>query len=304
MKLKHFIYMIVAAAGFISCSSDNSLTGIEEPIPAKEKVTVNINLQQDIQISATRATKPMPLENANKLYDIWILHYTEEGLLVRGDLEQVTLSTAAIETTLNPSLTISKSGEKGTICLVANLGGEVIEWPENLGDLKRTLVLDLPINNSGLYTDRMFMFGYYEGVIEDGMNLNILMGRMAACMNIVISANRSYTISTTINNAVSNTHFYPMEEGNDRTKLKYSTLTDNRQSVSSGSPLTLYYYTGENIAPEVDKRTTIKITAITSGNRPTTRTYTIDLGSDAPNTANRNYSLYRNNNYTFNIQLN
>lgn len=107
MKLKHFIYMIVAGAGLISCSNDNSLTGIEEPIPVKEKVTVNINLQQDIQISATRATEPMPLENANKLYDIWILHYTEEGLLVRSDLKQETLSTAAIETTLNPKLTIS-----------------------------------------------------------------------------------------------------------------------------------------------------------------------------------------------------
>lgn len=301
MKLKHFIYMIVAGAGLISCSNDNSLTGIEEPIPVKEKVTVNINLQQDIQISTTRATEPMPLEKANKLYDIWILHYTEEGLLVRSDLKQETLSTAAIATTLNPKLTISKKGEKGTICLVANVGSKTIEWPENLGDLKRTLVLDLPINNSGLYTDRMYMFGYYEGVIEDGMDLNILMGRMAACMNIVISANSSYTISTTINNAVSNTHFYPMEEGNDRTKLKYSTLTDDRQSVSSGSPLTLYYYTGENIAPKADKRTTIKITATPSKGKA--KTYTIDLGSDAPGTANRNYSIYRNNNYTFNINL-
>lgn len=302
MKLKHFIYMMVAAAGFISCSNDNSLTGIEEPIPVKEKVTVNINLQQDIQISATRATEPMPLEKANKLYDIWILHYTEEGLLVRSDLKQETLSTAAIETTLNPSLTIAKRGEKGTICLVANVGSKTIEWPENLGDLKKTLALDLPIDNTGLYTDRMYMFGYYEGVIEDGMDLNILMGRMAACMNIVISANSSYTISTTITNAVSNTHFYPMEEGDDRTKLNYFTFSDNGQSVSSDSPLTLYYYTGENIAPEADKRTTIKITA--KPEKGSSKTYTIELGSDAPGTVNRNYSIYRNNNYTFNINLN
>lgn len=302
MKLKHFIYMIVAGAGFISCSNDNSLTGIEEPIPVKEKVTVSINLQQDIQISTTRATEPMPLENANKLYDIWILHYTEEGLLVRSDLKQETLSTAAIETTLNPELTV-KRGEKGTICLVANVGGKTMEWPENLGDLKRTLVLDLPIDNTGLYTNRMYMFGYYEGIIEDGMNLNILMGRMAACMNIVISANSTYTISTTITNAVSNTHFYPMEEGNDRGKLKYFTFNDSGKNVSSDSPLTLYYYTGENIAPEADKRTTIRITA-NSTEEGSVKTYTIDLGSDAPDTANRNYSIYRNNNYTFNINLN
>lgn len=304
MKLKHFIYMIVAGAGFISCSNDNSLTGIEEPIPAKEKVTVNINLQQDIQISATRATEPMPLEEANKLYDIWILHYTEEGLLVKDDLKQQTLSTAAIETTLSPELTISKRDKKETICLVANVGGKTMDWPENLGDLKKTLVLDLPIDNTGLYTDRMYMFGYYEGVIEDKMDLNILMGRMAACMNIIISAKKSYTISTTITNAVSNTHFYPMEEGDNREKLNYFTFSDSYQSVRSDSPLTLYYYTGENIAPEADKRTTIKITATPTGFRPKTRTYTIELGSDAPETANRNYSIYRNNNYTFNINLN
>ena len=64
--------------------------------------------------------------------------------------------------------------------------------------------------------------------------------------------------------------------------------------------MALYYYTGKNIAPETTRRTTIKITA-TSGRN--SKTYTIELGADSPNVENRNYSIYRNNNYTFNINL-
>ena len=82
--------------------------------------------------------------------------------------------------------------------------------------------------------------------------------------------------------------------------LKYNTFSDNSKSVSNGSPLALYYYTGKNIAPETTRRTTIKITA-TSGRN--SKTYTIELGADSPNVENRNYSIYRNNNYTFNINL-
>lgn len=300
MKLKYVIYMIVVGLSIASCSEDNHLTGVEEPTAEQEKVTVHINLQQELPNIATRATTPMPLEHANKIYDLWILHYTDEGLIVRSDIKQVTLSTAAIETTLNPTLTITKQNEKGTICLIANLGSQQMEWPENLGDLKKTQLLNLPFDNTGLYTDKMYMFGYYEGPIKDKMSLNILMGRMAACMNIVISANSSYTLNTQITNAVTTTHFFPMEEGDDRADLKYSTFSDNSKSVSNGSPLALYYYTGENIAPETSRRTTIKITA-TSGRN--SKTYTIELGADSPNVENRNYSIYRNNNYTFNINL-
>lgn len=303
MKLKHFTYMIVVSLGLLSCAEDNSLTGTEEAIRANKKITVHINLQQDLQINTTRAVEPMPLEYANKIYDLWILHYTEEGLIVRSDIQQNILPNAATETTWNPTLTISKPNEKGTICLIANLGSKQIEWPENLGDLKKTQLLDLSFDNTGLYTDKMYMFGYYEGSINNNMNLNILMGRMAACMNIVINAANQYTINTQIINAVTTTHFFPMEAGDDRTDLKYGTFADNSQTVNNNSPLSLYYYTGENIVPEENKRTTIKITAIPYRGG-SSKTYTIALGADSPNVENRNYSIYRNNNYTFNINLN
>lgn len=304
MKLKHFIYTIVTGLSLLSCTEDSSLIGTEKVTRTNEKVTVHINLQQNLQMNATRATEPMPLEYANKIYDLWILHYTEEGLIVRSDIEQITLKTAATETTWSPTLTLSKPNEKGTICLIANLGSKQIDWPENLGDLKKTQLLNLSFNNTGLYTDKMYMFGYYDGPISNKMSLNILMGRMAACMNIVISAINSYTINTQITNAVTTTHFFPMEEGDDRTDLEYRTFSDNSQTVNNSSPLSLYYYTGENIVPEKEKRTTIKITATTTYYPQSSKTYTIELGADSPNVENRNYSIYRNNNYTFNINLN
>lgn len=301
MKIKYLLYILTLGIGFTACSEGNDLPG-EERI-SNEKVIVHINLQQDLQINAeTRATDPMALENANKMYNLYILHYNAEGALITGDTQYKVLATEGeLETSWSPRLT---AGE-GTICLIANLGSgnSPKKWPLFLADLKKTDILTLPIDNTGLFTDKMYMFGYYEGPITSSMSLSVLMGRMAACVNIVLTSEftYSYTISTKINNAVASTHYFPMENDDDKNGLTYVSFSDtNAGTVNKNSDLTLYYYMGENIAPDSGKRTNIEVTATWSNS---SKKYTIELGADAPGTANRNYSIYRNNNYTFNIHL-
>lgn len=307
MKLKYLLYMLPLALGFTACSEENSLLG--EEVNGNEKATVNIHLQQDLQINAdTRSTIPMSLENANKIYNLYLLHYNAEGTLITADTQYKTLdSEGVLETSWNARLTPGK----GTICLIANLGtnGTSRTWPAFLADLKKTELLPLPIDGTGLFSNKMYMFGYYEGTITNGMGLNVLMGRMAACVNIVLTANNigyydEYNISTTIKNAVTNTHYFPTEEDSDKNGLTYSDFSDQKAgTIGYGQKsLTLYYYMGENIAPEEDERTTITIKA--SNRYSEEKTYTVILGSDAPGTTNRNFSIYRNNNYTFNINLN
>ncbi len=309
MKLKYLLYIMILGFSLIACSEDNSFTGEEST--GYEKITVCINLQQDLQItnSTTRATAPMPLENANKMYNFYLLHYDAEGQLVKADTKYVELNSAGVlEIDYNATLT-NTGNPKGTICLVANLGTEnaPTEWSAFLVDLQKQELLNLPLNSDGLYNDQMYMLGYYEGNLTNGMSLNILMGRMAACMNITITSDftNDYTISTEVKNAVSNTHFFPVPEGyreeDNISAVTYKNFTDtNAGIVNNQKSLILYYYTGENISPLADKRTSITITAKRLN---TTKKYTIELGADAPGTNNRNYSIYRNNNYTFNIHL-
>lgn len=309
MKLKYLLYIMILGFNLIACSEDNSFTG--EKSTDNEKITVCINLQQDLQITngTTRATAPMPLENANKMYNFYLLHYDAEGQLVKADTRYVLLNSAGVlDTKYNATLTNIKN-KKETICLVANLGTDNApkEWNTFLVDLQKQQLLDLPLNSNGLYNDQMYMLGYYEGNLTNGMSLNILMGRMAACMNIVITSDfiSNYTISTEVKNAVSNTHFFPVPEGyKEEDKISAVTYKDfadmNAGLVNRQNSLILYYYTGENISPLTDKRTSVIITAKQSN---ITKKYTIELGADAPGTNNRNYSIYRNNNYTFNIHL-
>ncbi|WP_276856724.1 DUF4906 domain-containing protein [Bacteroides fluxus] len=299
MKWKYLLYMMMAGMGFSACSEDNSM------LPAEElsEATVHINLQQNGQVIdvATRSTEPMPLEKANKIYHLWLLQYNKEGSLIKAMEKKDINQSGVLELSWSPSLNTGQS----TICLIANLGNsQPIEWPAFLADLQKTELLSLPISGTGLYTDKMYMFGYYEGNIQNGSSLNILMGRMAACINIVVTSHflSEYTIGTEIQNAVTNTHYFPMETGESNGKLTYKDFKDPKAgTISSSKSLRLYYYTGENINPATDKRTNIIITAKKGNN---TKTYTVDLGSESPTiAADRNYSLYRNSNYTFNINL-
>lgn len=299
MKWKYLLYMMMVGMGFAACSEDNSILPAEEPSEA----TVHINLQQNGQVIdvATRSIKPMPLEDANKIYHLWLLQYNKEGSLVKVVEKKDINQFGVLSLSWSPTLNAGQS----TICLIANLGNsKPAEWPTFLADLQKTELLSLPISGKGLYEGKMYMFGYYEGNIQNGSNLNILMGRMTACINIVITSEFSYeyTISANITNAVTNTHYFPMETGETSGQLTYSNFSDSKAGTTKKSkPLTLYYYTGENINPATDKRTSITIMAERNGY---TKTYTIDLGSESPAVAtDRNYSLYRNNNYTFNINL-
>lgn len=408
MKRKS-IYTLIACLFLAACSSEEEwmdTTTTLTPEIEEGQVAVQLNLQTpDFKVEETRSANPLDLQIENPMYNLWLLHYNEEGGLVEQDTKYIHLNDKGeLATNYTAKLTL-KDGNIGTLCLVANLEGTVGEnnpqsasrpsnglgaWPKTIERLEQEL-LTLPINHTAIdatfgLPSKMFMYGYYKGTLKSSHPVNITLGRMAARLDIIIgAANDNVTLSNIrlqLKNAVIKSHYSPMKiESGDGAYVNFpedKTFAD--KEVTKSSPITCYYFTGENIMPEVGKETTLVVKAdkvVTTmveqqkeinvtvkckkGDKKAikceykvypdyenqdggfidydtgqkhrtelslsgikyvyyrweTRTiseyeekkeiignsnYTIKLGANAPGTSD-DYSLYRNNNYTFNINL-
>lgn len=321
--MKNFRYLLALSCLWLTaCTQDNDWLP-QEP----EKATIHLNLQSAEISVDTRSTTPQDPQTDNPMYSLHLLHYNSEGQLIKDDTKYEDLGAAQLTHSWSPRLSVKGGNE--TICLVANMNESEApaKWPDRLADLKEACAR-LQIGKTGLIEEKkMYMFGYYEGPLTNNQSINIMMGRMAAALKFVISTNNHdvrYKINKIeIQKASRDTYYFPhkSEDKNFGIDIVESFSSDNVLGIDKVSNLTYYYQVGENINPSVDNRTRVVITAekgievYIPGSllplRPprwewqwSTQTYTVILGCDAPGTPNRNYSLYRNNNYTFNIALN
>lgn len=313
--MKNLKYILILSCLWLTaCTQDNDFLPRET-----EKATVHLNLHcASIEVD-TRSTTPQDPETDNPMYSLHLLHYNAEGQLIKEDTQYKDfLDTANLTYEWSPTLTIKGGNE--TVCLVANMNDKEEapkEWPERLAELKEACAT-LKIDDNGLIKKKeMYMFGYYEGPLTPGQNINIMMGRMAATLKFVISFpnkdNRYRITKIEIQKPSRKTYYFPhgSEAGNFPTNITETFTNTNDNDFGNGlnSELTYYYQVGENINPAEDNRTTVVITAQKGTESrlgwwyADSKTYTVVLGCDAPGTPNRNYSLYRNNNYTFNIAL-
>ena len=398
---RNAIYTLIACLFLAACSSEEEWMISDDQTPAielgEDQIAVQLNLQTtDFTVEETRSANPIDLQIENPMYNLWLLHYNEEGGLVESDTEYIHLNNKGeLATDYTARLTLTDSN-KGTLCLIANLEGTVggnnpstasvpnndnRTWPKTLQLLQKEL-LTLPINRNATdaklgLPSKMFMYG----TLSTSHPVNITLGRMAARLDIVIkAADSESTLSNLrlqLKNAVIKSHYSPMKVGSEE-NIYVDFPEDNTfkdKEVTSSSPITCYYFTGENITPESGKETVLivkadKVTTVTeeiektiqvtvkcdesdrgaikctvksnpdpsrqyggfidydSGKEYIARrgipvyykwvdrtitekvevektipyTYTIKLGANAPGTSD-DYSLYRNNNYTFNINL-
>lgn len=308
--MKNLKYILILSCLWLTaCTQDN------DSLPQEaEKATVHLNLKgASIEVD-TRSTTPQDPQTDNPMYSLWLLHYNHEGQLVETQFKD--LDNPYLTYEWSPTLNVASGGEQGTLCLIANMNQTEApqKWPERLADFKEAYAT-LQFNTSGLISERkMYMFGYYEGKLTSGQSIDIMLGRMAAALKFVItpkypSSDRYKITNIKIEKASKNTYYFL---GNLPAQA-FTTFSEDFGDIigknASNSEITYYYQVGENVNPATDNRTKVIITAAKgtySWRRwtyPTSKEYTVILGFDAPGTANRNYSLYRNNNYTFNIQL-
>lgn len=319
MKAYKYIFLL-SCLWLAACTQDNEW--IDENIggeTASEGV-VHLNLQSAEISVDTRSITPQDPMTDNPIYDLCLLHYSFEGQLKKVEYLDFGTNAPQLSCQWNPTLTIDVQNRSETLCLVANMKGNYPTWPSRLAELKE-MTVGLKFGSNGLIADKkMYMFGYYEGTIQSGMYINIMLGRMAAAVKFVISGKDvgekvNYQIkSIEIQNAAIKSYLFPHNSTNElfgnNIKELFTPVSDYQ--ISNSKPeYAFYYQVGENISPNDAHRTKVIITARrgTKGYSSTwtwaaDKTYTVELGCDQPESSNRNYSLYRNNNYTFNIVLN
>lgn len=302
MKTYKYIFLLTSLL-LSACTQDNDW--LNENTVNSSQGTVYLNLQStEIEVT-TRSTTPQDPQTDNPMYDLYLLHYNFEGHLIETD--SISFEQAQLNCKWNPKIKIDAENREETLCLVANMKGHHPQWSMRLTDFKETCA-DLQIGSNGLIeSQKMYMFGYYEGVIKDSQKINIMMGRMAAAVKFVITASNASNASTCQINSIEiikasrQTHFFPHEstDGNFGESIKEEFKSDNFINDKI-KELVYYYQIGENISPSEVNRTKVKINATYNGKN---KNYTVVLGCEAPGTIDRNYSLYRNNNYTFNLNL-
>ncbi len=302
MKMYRYIFLLSSML-LVACTQDNDW--LSENTESAPQGMVYLNLQSAEISVDTRSMTPQDPMTDNPIYDLYLLHYSFEGQLI--EQKNISFTQPELSYAWNPTLTIDSKGRKETLCLIANMKDNYPTWPTRLADLKETCV-DLQFGSTGLIADKkMYMFGYYEGVISSGQYINIMLGRMATALKFVITATNassrnSYTINKIeIKKAPRQSYFYPHNSTDQNFGNNISeSFSGNNIINNSTKELVFYYQIGENISPSENNRTEIKINAKSNNG---TKDYSVVLGCDAPGTVNRNYSLYRNNNYTFNINL-
>lgn len=259
----------------------------------------------------TRADQPMIPANENPIYDLWVLQFDTEGIII-GKPEYYPCDEAGeLSTTLSPKLRAGQS----TVCVVANLGSD-FEFKVGGRDVDnvttfRAMLIDAPLiteagadqENIGHLKDRsMYMYGYFQGNITEKQSLNILLGRLFLRINLVLTNNTGAPlgdITIKIGNIPAKTRIPFVDEplAGDDVFTNYRETIVLTGGLPEGTSTTHYYYMPENIRPAEERATEVTITA--NG-----RSASVKLGNDSPGVAeNRDYSLNRNNIYKFNLNL-
>ena len=94
---RNAIYTLIACLFLAACSSEEEWMISDDQTPAielgEDQIAVQLNLQTtDFTVEETRSANPIELKIENPMYNLWLLHYNEEGGLVESDTEYIHLN--------------------------------------------------------------------------------------------------------------------------------------------------------------------------------------------------------------------
>lgn len=293
------IIRLMAMAGILASCGEEGIPPVDGNVPTdglKVKVALHLSsatLEQDVE---TRATSPMQPEYENQITHLRILQFDSEGIRIGNELTK-TFPVGLLSTTID-DLEL-EVGTK-TLCVIGNLKkGETIDWPDNLPAFRKWTEDMSWLKTVGGTPKNLYLFGYYEGNITAAtQDVNIVLGRLACRLNIIVKNYTSGTLKDVkmqLLNVPERTRLFPPSTTSDINQSDYD--AEQIDGAFTTTPIYRYYYIPENVNPEETKRTQLQIAAIR--NNSVTVTRTIDLGR--PDIGD--YSLDRNNNYTFTFIL-
>ncbi|MDM8309288.1 DUF4906 domain-containing protein [Phocaeicola barnesiae] len=296
-KLTKYILLCLLACIGTGCEQTDTLSNAE--IGKEVKVRFSLGMLP-AEGTGTRASAPHVPEVENLIYDIWVLQFNENGILLDTETKYYPREGESGLFVENFKATLIEA-QNSTVCLVVNTNDPKISWPNNFPAFQRML-LDVQASNELSRRDRMPMCGYWQGnVTEDGQVLSALLCRMMTRINLVVNNQTGAALDGTValENVPTKAYVYPRINQEALPDNAYTTsedFSDRFTSIASGDSQEFYYYIAPNICSGEDHAT--KVT-VTSGDE----TWSVTLGTSAPDESDRIYTLYANNYYTFTLNL-
>ena len=301
MKKIHLLAIAGCAClmwGATGCQQADSLPP-EDGKARTVKVNIAAGTAATTEAPGTRATAPYTPEVENLIHDIWVVQFNDRGQrLTLGQPYHDRAGSLYVDN-FEVELVVA---ENSTVCLVANTSDGTLTWPDNLPAFRETL-LPIGVDNE-LKLDRMPMCGYWQGdVTTEGQVLSVLLCRMMTRINLVLNNETGAAITdptVTLTGIPAQAYVYPRLQQTALPDEAY--LSGNFEDRLTGTTLKpgdsqeLYYYIAPNICTNETHATKVTVTA--DG-----KTWAVTLGTEPPDTADRTYTLYANNYYTFTLNL-
>lgn len=329
-RLLHIISICTALCICAACNKEASIPPCSEDDGKLIEVPLSLIADGMDYMGDTKATSPYIPDYENLIHDIWVTQYSSRGVLLSSTVKHYRPNGPGQTKVTDLMVTLRESAEDCTVCLLVNAGNDPLQgavWPDNLETYKETMI-PVSMLTTAEGGKKMPMNGFYQGPVppkdysdNDGSSggykggLNVSLGRMMCRLNIVFNnhlmpdGDTDYTTITGLNvkldNVPGKAHLLPTI---NYTMPDKSILGKEEESVAvtleKGESTTLYYYMAPNLYRYdggTDMRTRLTVTAAIQGLGE--RSGTLILGNDSPETADRDYRLYPNNNYTFTINL-
>lgn len=167
-------------------------TGCEQTeMPGNAEIGKEVNVRFSLGMlpaegTDTRASDPHVPEVENLIYDIWVLQFNENGILLDTETKYYPREGESGLFVENFKATLI-AAQNSTVCLVVNTNNPTISWPNNFPAFQRML-LDVQASNDLSRRDRMPMCGYWQGNVNgDGQVLSALLCRMMTRINLVVN---------------------------------------------------------------------------------------------------------------------
>lgn len=307
------------------CSCADS---VEEP--AMEMVSVPIKFAaEDI---VTKRPMPFDPEFENLIYDIWVIQYSERGVILTCEHYRSDVQQGNTEVSLTASFLKARNC---TVCFLVNAGaiggrekaGSVgvlpddWVWPDNLPKYKETFV-DVSGNSDadtpGDAMNKILMNGYYIGDVNAQTNISASLGRMMCRINLIVEnqigadvvsmktwldyvSKSSYLYPDVVDPLPDNIYFRNQDGTAFETFSDTINGTTEAPALKNGDSKELFYYLTPNICNGSRNATVLHINAVLADG--TELEGSMLLGTDAPGHEGRDYILYPNDFYTFTVTL-
>ena len=321
MNMKKYILPFLCAllAGGLTTGCSDSANAVSEG----ELVTVNIipGLQTSISPASgadavTRATQPLTPGMENGIRNIWIVQYGPDGVIYPEITKYYDISSAGLLEIPGGLPVQLRTASNTTVCLITNVGEDIADFidnwiPDNLNNFNRSKIkMDIhslsnePGGSDGKVgqLNNVFMFGHYQGAItNETTNISAILGRLGVRINVVVTNNTGTNLSgvkISLKRIPLRMYLSPLKV-ETLANEDYTDYYEYISALGNGVTAERFYYIGEDYMPDESNITTLEFT-----HGGTARSVSIRLGGD-PSVPDeiRDYTLLRNSNYTYNIEL-